>query len=139
MYDNRLRPKEDQYYLKFLEKERTMSTTPQFEIPTDLRKMTEQSMEQVRTAINRYLQFFQRAVPGNVMGGNELSNKVLNYAERNVASAFEFAQKLVQVKDVQDLAKLQMEFIQAQMQPSALLHGLALADPPLDEAAFDLI
>ena len=40
-----------------------MSTTPQFEIPTDMRKMTEQSMEQVRTAIHGYLQFFQRGVP----------------------------------------------------------------------------
>ena len=79
-----------------------MSTTPPFEIPTDMRKMTEQSMEQVRTAINGYLQFFQRAVPGNVMGGSELSNKVLGYAERNVASAFEFAQRLVQVRDVQE-------------------------------------
>jgi hypothetical protein len=49
-----------------------MSTTPQFEIPTDMRKMTERSMEQVRTAINGYLQFFQRAVPSNVMGGSEL-------------------------------------------------------------------
>jgi phasin len=95
-----------------------MMTKPKspFEIPTDVRKMTEQSMEQVRTAINGYLQFFQRSVPGNVMGGNELSNKVLNYAERNVANAFEFAQKLVQVKDVQDLVKLQTEFIQSQMQ-----------------------
>jgi hypothetical protein len=78
--------------------------------------MTEQSMEQVKTAINGYLQFFQRAIPGNVMGGSELSNKVLNYAERNVATAFEFAQRLVQVRDVQSLARLQMEFIQAQMQ-----------------------
>jgi phasin family protein len=63
-----------------------------------------------------YLQFFQRAVPGNVMGGSELSNKILGYAERNVASAFEFAQKLVQVRDIQDLPRLQTEFIQAQMQ-----------------------
>ena len=55
-----------------------MSTTPQFEIPTDMRKMTEQSLEQVRAAINGYLQFFQRAVPGNVMGGSELSNKMLD-------------------------------------------------------------
>ena len=52
------------------------STTPQFEIPTDMRKMTEQSMEQARTAINAYLQFFQRGVPGNVMGGSALSDKV---------------------------------------------------------------
>ena len=93
-----------------------MSTTPPFEIPTDLRKMTEQSLDQARTAINSYFQFFQRGVPGNVMGGSELSNKILGYAERNVANAFEFAQKLVQVKDVQDLAKLQIEFIQSQMQ-----------------------
>lgn len=87
-----------------------------FEIPTDVRKMTEQSMEQVRTAINSYLQFFQRAVPGAPLSGNELSNKVLRYAEHNVANAFEFAQRLVQLKDVQDLLKLQNEFIQSQMQ-----------------------
>ena len=93
-----------------------MNTTSQFEIPTDMRKITEQSLEQVRTAINGYLQFCQRAVPGNVMGGSELTNKVLGYAEHNVASAFDFAQRLVQVRDVQALAKLQMEFIQAQMQ-----------------------
>jgi hypothetical protein len=93
-----------------------MSTTPQFEIPTDMRKMTEQSMEQVKTAINGYLQFFQRGIPSNVMGSSELGNKVFGYAERNVASAFEFAQRLVQVRDIQALAKLQMEFTQAQMQ-----------------------
>ena len=93
-----------------------MSKTPQFEIPTDMRKITEQSMEQVRTAINGYLQFFQRAVPSNVMGGSELSDKVFGYAERNVASAFEFAQRLVQVRDFKSLITLQTEFIQAQMQ-----------------------
>ena len=80
-----------------------MSTTPQFEIPADMRKMTEQSLEQVRTAIHGYLQFFQRAVPGDVMGGSELANKILGNTERNVASAFEFAQRLVQVRDIQSL------------------------------------
>jgi hypothetical protein len=93
-----------------------MSTTPQFEIPTDMRKITEQSVEQVRTAINGYLQFFKRAIPVNVMGGSEMSDKILNYTERNVASAFEFAQRLAQVRDVPALAQLQTDFIQAQMQ-----------------------
>ena len=93
-----------------------MSTTPQFEIPTDMRKMTEQSMEQVRTAINGYLQFFQRGVPSTVMGSSELSDKVFGYAERNVASAFKFAERLVQVRDFQSLIRLQTDFIQAQMQ-----------------------
>ena len=93
-----------------------MSTTPPFEIPTDMRKVTSQSMEQARTAINGYLHFLQGHIPGNIMGGSELSNKILGYAERNVGSAFEFTQRLVQVRDVQSLATLQMEFIQAQMQ-----------------------
>jgi phasin family protein len=93
-----------------------MSKTPQFEIPTDMRKMTEQSLEQVRTAINGYLQFLRRTVPGNVMGGSELADKILGNTETNVASAFEFAQRLVQVRDIQELIKLQMDFIQAQMQ-----------------------
>ena len=35
----------------------TAGTTPQFEIPTDMRKMTEQSMEEVKTAISAYLDF----------------------------------------------------------------------------------
>ena len=30
-----------------------MSTTPQFEFPTDMRKMTEQSMQQVRSGLSR--------------------------------------------------------------------------------------
>ena len=50
------------------------------------------------------------------MGGSELSNKILGYAERNVAGALEFAQRLVQKKNVQDILMLQAEFIRAQMQ-----------------------
>ena len=50
------------------------------------------------------------------MGGSELSNKIFGYAERNVGSAFEFAQRLVQVRDFQELTKLQADFMQAQMQ-----------------------
>ena len=93
-----------------------MSTTPQFEIPVDMRKMTEQTLEQVRTAIHSYIQFFQRAVPADATGGSELTNKILGYTERNVANAFEFAQRLVQVRDIQSLISVQAEFIQTQMQ-----------------------
>ena len=86
-----------------------MRTTPQLEIPTDVRKITEKSVVQVKTAITGYLHLFQSAVPGDA-GGAELSSKALGYAERNVASAFEFAQRLVQVRDVRALTKLQMDF-----------------------------
>jgi hypothetical protein len=65
--------------------------TPKFEIPTDMRKMTEQSMEQVKTAISAYVDFWKRNVPENFVGGSVLSDKILAYAEMNVASAFDFA------------------------------------------------
>ena len=73
----------------------TAGTTPQFEIPTDMRKMTEQSMEQVKTAISAYLDFCKRSVPENVLGGSVLNNKIFGYAE---------------------VTKLQMDFIQGRMQ-----------------------
>jgi len=53
------------------------------------------------------------------MGGSALSDRILSYAERNVASAFEFAQRLAQVKNVQDIFMLQTEFMRAQMQAMA--------------------
>jgi len=91
-----------------------MSTTPQFEIPTDMRTITEKSMQQVRAAISGYLQFFQRGIPSTVLGSSELSDKVFGYTERNVANAFEFAQRFVQVRTLQDIVMLQTEFIRAQ-------------------------
>lgn len=92
------------------------SKTSPFEIPADLGKMSEESLKQVRSAIRGYVEFLERAVPENVLGSSDLGNKVLTYAERNVATAFEFGQRLMLVRDVQSLMKLQMEFIQAQTQ-----------------------
>ena len=57
------------------------------------------------------------------MGGSELNNKIFGYAERNVESAFEFAQRLVQVRDAQELTKLQADFVQAQMWPNIFPAG----------------
>jgi hypothetical protein len=93
-----------------------MNTTPAFEIPSDMYKITEKSLEQVQVAINNYLQFLRRTVPDSAMGGSEVSDRVLGYAQRNVTAAFGFAQRLAQVRDLQQLTGLQMEFIQAQMQ-----------------------
>ncbi|NVO13788.1 MAG: phasin family protein [Rhodoplanes sp.] len=97
-----------------------MSATTPFEIPVDMRKMTEQSLEQARTAINNYLQVLHGGSPGmTAIGETELTDKMLRYAERNVASAFDFAKNLLGAKDVQDVVKIQTEFFQLQMQATA--------------------
>jgi hypothetical protein len=40
----------------------------------------------------------------------------MTFAERNIASAFEFAQDLVRAKDMQDVLRLQADYIRRQMQ-----------------------
>jgi phasin len=50
------------------------------------------------------------------VGAREVTQKIKEFAEQNVAAAFDHAQKLVQAKDAQTLLTLHGEFIQSQMQ-----------------------
>src|SRR5664280_1751778 len=84
--------------------------------PSDnLSAMAGQTMEQARGAMENYLNFFQKTMSASPWAGAELNKKVADYAQQNVATAFGFAQKLTQSKDLQDLVRIQTEFLQAQM------------------------
>ncbi|NVO17979.1 MAG: phasin family protein [Rhodoplanes sp.] len=98
-------------------------TTPPFEIPVEMRAVAERSVEQAKLAFNNYMQAAQEAVStfeervkASQVGAQGMSKKAMNFAERNVVSAFEFAQKVVQAKDIQELVRMQTEFVQTQMQ-----------------------
>ena len=98
-------------------------TTPPFEIPNEMRAVTERSVEQAKLAFNNYMQAAQEAVStfeewvkASQVGAQGIGEKAMSFAERNVLSAFEFAQKIVQAKDIQELVRMQTEFIQSQMQ-----------------------
>jgi hypothetical protein len=45
----------------------------------------------------------------------ELNKKLLSYATENVSAAFGFVQKLSQAKNLEDVVKIQTEFMTAQM------------------------
>jgi phasin len=98
-------------------------TTPPFEIPVEMRAAAERSVEQAKMAFNNYMQAAQEAVStfeerikASQVGAQGMSKKAMNFAERNVITAFEFAQKVVQAKDIQELVRMQTEFVQTQMQ-----------------------
>ncbi|MFY9625804.1 MAG: phasin family protein [Rhodoplanes sp.] len=98
-------------------------TTPPFEIPNEMRAVAERSVEQAKLAFNNYMQAAQEAVStfeervkASQVGAQGISKKAMTFAERNVLSAFEFAQKIVQAKDIQELVRMQTEFVQSQMQ-----------------------
>ena len=101
----------------------TTSPTPQFEIPNEMRAVAERNVEQAKLAFNNFMQAAQEAVSNlekrveaSQGGALDISRKAMSFAERNILSAFEFAEKIVQTKDVQEMVRMQSLFVQAQMQ-----------------------
>ena len=97
-------------------------TNPQFEVPVDLRDFAQKSVEQARKAFEGFVSVAQKTADAvDSAGANvranarTVSSQALGYAEQNVNAAFDFAQKLVQVKDPQEAFSLQSEYLKTQM------------------------
>ena len=100
-----------------------MDTTKPFEIPADMRKFAEQSMEQARKAFDNFVGAAQQAMndlEGRAQaarsGAADVSGRAMTFAERNMAASFEFAQNLVRAKTPEDVLRLQTEYVKAQIQ-----------------------
>ena len=81
----------------------------------DLSTVAGQTMEKARGAMENYLDFFQKSMSASPWASTEINKKVTDYAQQNVDTAFGFAQKLTQAKDLQDLVCIQTEFFQTQL------------------------
>lgn len=100
-----------------------MDTTKPFEIPADMRKFAEQSMEQARKAFDNFVGAAQQAMSdleGRAQtarsGAMDVGGRAMTFAERNMAASFEFAQKLVRAKTPEEVLRLQTEYVKAQIQ-----------------------
>jgi phasin len=100
--------------------------TGNYEIPHEMRALAERSVEQARKAFDGFMTAAQKAASG--MEGQasavqasavDVRQKAMTFAEANVASSFEFAQKLVRAKDLEEVTRLQGEFVQRQMRALA--------------------
>jgi phasin len=88
-----------------------------------MRAFAEKSVEQARQAFDGFISAAHHAVntlEGQAhtarQGAKDVTDKAMTFAEQNVASSFEFAQQLVRAKDIQDVMKLQADYIKQQMQ-----------------------
>jgi len=100
--------------------------TGNFEIPREMRAFAEQSVEQARKAFDGFMTAAQKAassIEGQASaaqsGAKDIRQKAIGFAEKNVAMSFEFAQKLVHARDIEEVTRLQTEFVQRQMQALA--------------------
>jgi len=94
-----------------------------FDVPTQMRQFAEQSVEQARKAVDGFLTAAQKTAvtmenqaSTAQSGAKDMRDKVMTLAEQNINNSFEFAQKLVRAKDIQEVMALQQEFLKAQMQ-----------------------
>src|SRR2546423_1570493 len=94
-----------------------------FDVPTQMRQFAEQSVEQAKKAVDGFLTAAQKAATtletqANTAqaGAKDVREKVMWFAEENINNSFEFAQRLVRAKDIQEVMALQQEFMKQQMQ-----------------------
>lgn len=91
-----------------------------FQVSADMRAMAEKSVERARHAFDGFIGAAHRAVDmfGETAGkgAKDVAEKAMTFAERDMALSFEFARNLVRARDVQDVLRLQKEYVNAQMQ-----------------------
>jgi phasin len=97
-----------------------------FEVPTQMRQLAEQSLEQARKAMDGFIGAAQKAVTtvetqaaAAQSGAKDVGAKAIGFAEQNIANSFEFAQRLVRAKDMQEVMAIQQEYMQSQMKAMA--------------------
>ena len=72
-------------------------------------KVVEQNMEKGRGAMDNYFSFLQN------MWSPDLTEKVQTYTARNISASADCMRKLSQAKDLQEVFRIQTEFMQTQM------------------------
>jgi phasin len=97
-----------------------------FEIPKDMRSMTEAGFEQARKAFEKFIGSAQAAADSLSArsatvgsGAKDINAIAFSYAEKNVQAALDYAQSLLHAKDFSDVMRLQREYMQTQVRALA--------------------
>jgi len=93
-----------------------------FDMPAEMRAFAERSMEQARTAFDSFVTAAQQAANAAQTqamtahsGAREVGTLAMQFAERNIASSFEFAQKLMRAKDAAEVAAMHSDYVTNQV------------------------
>jgi phasin len=89
----------------------------------DVRQLAEKSVGEAKRAFDTLVLAAQKATTSfetqaaaAQSGSKEVHTRVRTFAERNVATCFEFADKFVHAKNVQEVMQLQAELVKTQLQ-----------------------
>jgi hypothetical protein len=71
--------------------------------------------ERTRHAMETYVNWLQNAMAASPWANVDLNKKLLSYATQNVTASVGLVQKLSQAKNVEDVVKIQTEFMSKQL------------------------
>jgi hypothetical protein len=71
--------------------------------------------ERGKHAMETYVSWLQNAMSASPWGNAELNKKLMSYTTENVAAAVGLIQKLSQAKNLEDVVKIQTEFMSKQL------------------------
>ena len=105
-----------------------MAHPPNFEIPQQLRELTEKNLEQARAgygqfmdAITQAMGFWTQAAPVNATtsGFKVVQERAVKFAKQNAEACFNLASELTNAKDLPDVMGIQARHVQTLMQTYA--------------------
>jgi hypothetical protein len=82
----------------------------------DLNAIGKQTMAHAYSAMDYYFDHLKKTTASAPSGGTEFGEKVKVYAEKNIAATQEFVRDLSYAKDIQDMLRIQIEFMRAQLE-----------------------
>src|SRR5438045_7838790 len=94
-----------------------------FDVPTQMRQLAEQSVEQAKKAVDGFLSAAHKtAVTLETQastaqsGAKDVGQKVMGFAEQKINNSFELAQKLVLGMEIMEIVALLEELMEQQIQ-----------------------
>ena len=99
------------------------SNSPKFEVPPDMSAFAEKSVAQARQAFDAFISAARKAAEQAQTtaataqsSAKDMTQLTMSFAERNIASTFDFAQKLARAKDVNEILTLHADYVRRQME-----------------------
>jgi hypothetical protein len=80
------------------------------------KQITEEITERTQTAMGEYFSWLQNAMSASPWTNMELNKKLMSYATETMSAYAAHTQQLSQVKDIQDAAMVQIEFVKTRME-----------------------
>jgi phasin len=98
------------------------TTTPNFEIPPEMRAFAEKSVAQAKEAFDGFVKAAQHASTTAATTAESASSNAksvvqlaMTNVQRNIDTSFDFAQKLVRAKDPQEVMALHADYVKQQI------------------------